>query len=361
MLVPTDQLRSDDDNGASMRKLCFGTDEIGAGRTFAEYYHAFVDHKKKITGTGFRKVPYQCCSKLVSDCLLRMKEQKKILDGNEERTIVRLYTLESTDPSHLRQITLSVPNSAPDINTLWLTLNRPEYYYFSFNEDLYNFFKRETHDLVITSGYFEESLSFLLKDEYRRLRLLAMLEHMAVWHMVGNEDEVASWLLWERKSMMAQTIDNQLTVDAMQNNIITQLMVNKFFDGETGTLMMLKFPQEDQEDEYGKGIENYFFYNQHMTMTGRLPPAFIVTATIAKGVGIKSGDSTDDERVVDISRTLKSLKFRHTSCAVCGATRSTNGGRLATCSTCDSVAYCSREHQILHWKKGGHKQQCRKK
>eukprot|EP00979_Chaetoceros_neogracilis_P009442 scaffold2153_cov271-Chaetoceros_neogracile.AAC.13 len=33
----------------------------------------------------------------------------------------------------------------------------------------------------------------------------------------------------------------------------------------------------------------------------------------------------------------------------------------ATCSTCDSVAYCSREHQILHWKKGGHKQQCRKK
>jgi hypothetical protein len=358
MLMLTDHLRSDDDTGASMRELCFGTDDIGTGRTSAEYYHAFVDHKKKITGNGFRKVPYQCCSKLVSDCLLRMKEQKKILVGNEERTIVRLYGLESTDPSHLRQIILPVPNPAPDINTLWLTLNRPEYYYFSFNEDLYNFLKCGTHDLVITSGYLKKSLSFLLKDEYRRLRLLAMLEHMAVWHMVGNEDEVASWLLWERKSMMAQTIDNQLTVDAMQNNIITQLMVNKFFDGETGTLMMLKCPQEE---EYGKGIENYFFYNQHMTMTGRLPPAFIVTATIAEGVGIKSGDSTDDERVVDISRTIKSLKIKHTSCAVCGATRSTNnGGRLATCSSCESVAYCSREHQILHWKKGGHKQQCSK-
>ena len=356
VLVPTDTLRSDD--GASLRELSFGTDELGAGRTSAEYYHACVEQKQKEIGTGFRKVPYQCCSKLVSDCLRRMKEQKKILVGNEERTVVRLYSLESTDLLHLRQITLPAPNSAPDINTLWLTLNRPEYYFFSFNEDLYNFFKCEPHDLVITSGYLKESLSFLLKDEYRRLRLLAMLEHMAVWHMVGNEDEVASWLLWERESMMIQTIDNPQTVDIMQNNIITQLMVNKFFDGETGSMMMLKFPQEDN---YGNGIANYFFYNQHMTMTGRLPPAFIVTATIAKGIGIKSGDSTDDERMVDISRTIKSLKIKRASCAICGVTRFSSGGHLATCSTCDSVAYCSREHQILHWKKGGHKQQCRKK
>jgi len=51
---------------------------------------------------------------------------------------------------------------------------------------------------------------------------------------------------------------------------------------------------------YGEGITNYFFYNQHMTITGRLPPAFIVTATIvAKGVGSNSGDSTDDE-IIDI-------------------------------------------------------------
>ena len=25
---------------------------------------------------------------------------------------------------------------------------------------------------------------------------------MAMWYMLGNEEEVASWLLWERKSMM---------------------------------------------------------------------------------------------------------------------------------------------------------------
>ena len=41
-----------------------------------------------------------------------------------------------------------------------------------------------------------------MKDEYRWIRLLAMLDHMAMWYMLGNEEEVASWLLWERKSMM---------------------------------------------------------------------------------------------------------------------------------------------------------------
>ena len=45
-------------------------------------------------------------------------------------------------------------------------------------------------------------MSFIAKDEYRQIRLLAMLDHMAMWYMLGNEEEVASWSLWERKSMM---------------------------------------------------------------------------------------------------------------------------------------------------------------
>lgn len=40
-------------------------------------------------------------------------------------------------------------------------------------------------------------------------------------------------------------------------------------------------------------------------------------------------------------------------CAVCGA----SGTNLSRCSVCRTTAYCSREHQVSHWK-AGHKQEC---
>ena len=59
--------------------------------------------------------------------------------------------------------------------------------------------------------------------------------------MLRYEDqEVASWLLWERKSMMTYAIDNPDIVDVMKNNIILQLMVNKFFDGKAGEMLLPK-------------------------------------------------------------------------------------------------------------------------
>ena len=85
---------------------------------------------------------------------------------------------------------------------MWLTLTRPECYFFHLAEDLFEVFGCEPNTRIITSGDFENKLSFIVKDEYRRIRLLAMLDHMTMWYMLGNEEEVASWLLWERKSMM---------------------------------------------------------------------------------------------------------------------------------------------------------------
>ena len=120
-----------------------------------------------------------------------------------------------------------------------------------------------------------------------------------------------------------------------------------------------------------------------------MPPAFIVTATVAEDAGSTSSAYTqmksDKQTVNHFCSTIKSLKIKRSSCAVCGATRSTNGGSLSTCSKvnilnhiyiddfstylitltcfyqsykCESVSYCCREHQLFHWKKGGHKQQC---
>jgi len=104
-----------------------------------------------------------------------------------------------------------------------------------------------------------------------------------------------------------------------------------------------------------------------MALTGRLPPAFIVTASVAEVVvdGASNSDSVNTSAEIggegaatNIKRTMKNLRIQKTSCAVCGATRCPNGGRLLVCSRCESVAYCCVEHQKIHWKSGGHKQQC---
>ena len=115
---------------------------------------------------------------------------------------MRLFCLETKDVFRQNEMKLSLPGPAPDVNTLWLTFTRPECYFFHLAEDLFEVFGCEPNTRIITSGDFENKLSFIVKDEYRRIRLLAMLDHMTMWYMLGNEEEVASWLLWERKSMM---------------------------------------------------------------------------------------------------------------------------------------------------------------
>ena len=98
-----------------------------------------------------------------------------------------------------------------------------------------------------------------------------------------------------------------------------------------------------------------------MTLTGRLPPAFIIKASIAKSVDGNSAENDSihgNHELLNIERTIKSLRIKKTSCGVCGATRATNGNKLLLCSRCKSVAYCCVNHQKLDWKSGGHKQQC---
>lgn len=112
------------------------------------------------------------------------------------------------------------------------------------------------------------------------------------------------------------------------------------------------------------GIGNYFFYNLHMELTGRMPPAFIIKASITKSVDGNNCSNAErdcihgDHALLNIERTIKSLRIKKTSCGVCGATRATNGNKLLLCSRCKSVAYCCVNHQKLDWKSGGHKQQC---
>jgi hypothetical protein len=332
-----------------MRELMPG---IGLGKPMDEYYDAFVEQIRNNTGCGFRKAPYAHCKTIVNDCLLRMKSKKKVLVGKEERTIVRLFGLESENSFHQQQIHLPQPAPAPDIATLWLLLNRPEHYFFTVNSDLYELFGFECHDVVINQDYFEKSLNYILEDEYRQERLPAMLNHAAHWHMLeGREEDVVSWLLWERQPMILNPIGRAETIDAMKKRLVLQLMINKYFDGQTGNLLMCKFPSMKH---YGEGITNYLFYTRHLSMTGRLPPAFIITASVAEGIddtassngGNASADSVDRDASTDLERTMRKLTIKKSSCAVCGVTRTSNGSRLLVRSRCESVAYCCAEHQV---------------
>ena len=48
-------------------------------------------------------------------------------------------------------------------------------------------------------------------------------------------------------------------------------------------------------------------------------------------------------------------------CANCGAIQCPDGAPLLDCSRCKKVAYCGRDCQAEHWKKGGHKKVCKTK
>ena len=48
------------------------------------------------------------------------------------------------------------------------------------------------------------------------------------------------------------------------------------------------------------------------------------------------------------------LKAGPSTCGGCG-----KPGALSKCASCMQVAYCSKSCQVQHWKKGGHKRECK--
>ena len=54
----------------------------------------------------------------------------------------------------------------------------------------------------------------------------------------------------------------------------------------------------------------------------------------------------------------KVKKQINVACAVCRKSEA-DGVQLFTCSQCRSISYCSKECQVYHWKRGGHKALCK--
>jgi hypothetical protein len=222
------------------------------GKSLDGCYTYLMEQNTKDAGNPYRNASFEVCKQLVNDCLLRMKAKKKVLVGKEERTVVRFFGLQSGDTFHKSGITLPRPAPAPSVEDIWLTLNRPEYYYFHVVGDLNDYFGTGYGEKrAITQGDFERAMTCIAEDEYRRERLLAMLYHMALWHMLeASEEEVSSWLLWERSGMMTSPVEHPDSTSVMKDSIVLQIVVNKYFDCGCGKLRIPQFPELG---EYGYG------------------------------------------------------------------------------------------------------------
>lgn len=320
LFIPCDLFSSDD-----MRRHFFRGNDPGSNLSNEQYYDRFLEDTEKETENSLRSASYHQCAKLIAGALERMRTMKKVLVGKEERTVVRLFGQKIVNEEGRSGINFPTPSPAPSVEELWVTMNRPEYYAFTANEKLHDFYRCEPKKKAITEEIFDESARHLLEDEYSRTCFIAMLEHMAYWHMLNSEDEVVSWLLWERQSIKADQAGSG-PVFAIKKNVIFQLMVNKFFDCKV-THMWLPAGLNER-------IQNYMIYSANMAVTKKLPPGLLVTANIAPVVnGSDAENLTSDGRVGDICKSIRKLKVRKSSCAICGATRSsTNGGKLSVCS-----------------------------
>lgn len=350
--------------------LFLPTEEQHSGPLFQK----FLEDRRSDTGLDFQRVSYKVCTKLITECLQRMKRSNKVLQGKEAQTVARLFGLSTRDAFHQVVPALPEPTPAPNVASMWITLCRPSYYFFTVNGDLRGFFHFDANSQVIDKTKFKQAMRYISKDEYRRNRMYAMLEHMALFHTVASETQVASWLLWERASMMNFT-DKKSAIKAMESNIIFQLVVNKFFKVGTAPRFAPQFPNLGV---YGKALTNYFIDQADLRERGTLPPNLIFSASIAdSATAMLATNSTEaaaatvdntttadnnNSDSADIRKLTKYVHVKKGSCALCGATTSRDtGGRLQDCARCHSVVYCCKDHQTLHWKKGGHKQECRPK
>mmetsp|Transcript_17658 Transcript_17658/g.26748 ORF Transcript_17658/g.26748 Transcript_17658/m.26748 type:complete len:350 (-) Transcript_17658:414-1463(-) len=211
--------------------------------TSKKYFSDFVSMQRRDTGCDFRPVSYNVCKKLMKECLLRMTKSKKVLIGKDQRTIARLYDLNTSKPEEKVIPKMPDPSPAPSVEAIWLTLNRPEYFQWGMPEDLRNYLGQSGGASCITRKILKRALRHIAKDKYRRERMYAMIELHSLWHMLEDESEVASWLLWELQSMKnVDKGDKEGAIVAMEKNLIFQLMINKFFDDGLWSAQALRSP-----------------------------------------------------------------------------------------------------------------------
>ena len=75
-----------------------------------------------------------------------------------------------------------------------------------------------------------------------------------------------------------------------------------------------------------------------------------------KSTSASSANAADPDEPTPTTTTTTTTTTRSHTCSTCRKTST----KLKTCARCGNVQYCSTECQMLDWKKGGHKNDCKK-
>ena len=152
--------------------------------------------------------------------------------------------------------------------------------------------------------------------------------------------------------MQAYT-DESTAKEQLGKNVVFQVMINKYFLNEIGDRKIYLFPDLG---DLGDAMSNYLYHQDDLYERGTLPPGLWITATVATDVGADTEAIEDSAPNNGIWNAAKNLL--RGGCALCGVTVGPDGKDLKRCERCQAVRYCCRNHQRLHWKQGGHKEQC---
>ncbi|KAJ3085798.1 hypothetical protein HK102_013824 [Quaeritorhiza haematococci] len=310
----------------------------------ASYRDELMEWTKDNGNMQFVEVPYATCRTLVANCLKRTVEAGKTTSKKSTHLqfIIDLYSYENVGPT-LLELSLPPLAPAPSVSNLWLLVNRPEYFFWSFAED--NGLKiADTLDLPPSEKLLNEQLDLLSKDPYIRRRVYGMLTHNALWHTFNEEPKVAAWLLCEA-SVLAPTGSEKRQVERFKKSVVVQLLVNKLF-----MIDLVSNLWTFHCNIYSLACTRLLQYRDDRRVRGGLP-GLALTASVAELSDAAGGDDstsglTADTTAESIEILKKELKLR--ACAFCGVKRP----RLKRCARCMSVSYCSAEHQKLHWKNG---------
>lgn len=248
--VPVSSLKGSPDLCA---KFC--GEDIGRNLPAEAYYNKYLEDMRNRMALGFQRAPYKRCAILVSECLHRMRENNKMLANKEEKILTRLFALDTQEGNDTDTISPPTPSPAPSVNELWITLNRPEYLNLNAIDDLvdgrfipeFNTEGLQVQAPELTNPLFNQSLECITCDNYKRKRWIGILQYMSIYHGLAREEEVASWLLWERNSLTVHPLDHPETISAMKRNVVLQLLVCKSF--QCGTF---RLPYPPTPGEWGR-------------------------------------------------------------------------------------------------------------
>lgn len=318
----------------------------------------------------FVKTSFELCKKIVQECLHRMRMSAKNITNDDQRSIIKFYSLGSVESPLQLKLLVSPP---PDIDSLWLTLQRTPFSFWNFSEQL----REAPIPPVLTKENFSAfAINALSGDENVRNTLFAILQYQAIWLDIQGENTVASWLRWEAYALLGGIDPRTAFEQSLVANILIvrsnkQLKLDLMNSGSE--FIMAK--GSDPRSIPNKSLYDYFLFSSDYNFRGgQVHPDVHFITDIAKIDIVREGiarvtaaaagvsDSTSITSMIEPSDILiveevssnVSIKEQSKRCAICGYTVIQ---QLQKCSKCLSVCYCSRNHQILHWR-NGHKDQC---